>query len=69
MDLNEQKLLTVVEASKLLRVQSNTIRVWLSKGETIPAYLIIRLGRRVLFDRKQLIDWIENGCKPCNERE
>ena len=65
-DMNnlEQKLLTVVEASEILRVASNSIRIWISRGDIIPQNIIVRLGRRVLFDHKRLLDWIDDGCKP-----
>lgn len=61
--MTEKLLLNVPEFAELLRVQENTIRVWISKGKVIPRRLLVRVGRRTFFNAKQTTDWIENGCK------
>ena len=58
----ENTLLTVAEAAKLLRSTSNTVRVWLCKEKVIPKCLIIKLGRKVLFNELLLKKWISLGC-------
>ena len=50
-------LLTVSEAAKVLRVSPLTLRAW-SRGPR-PRVPVIRLGRRVLFDRVELEAWIK----------
>lgn len=60
----EEKILnTVPEAAELLRVECNTVRQWLCKEKVIPSNIIVRLGSRVLFNRKLLLEWINAGCK------
>ena len=59
------KLLTVSEAAKLLRVSPLTLRSW-SRGPR-PRVPVIRLGRRVLFDRVELEAWIKT--RTCHPRE
>lgn len=61
--MTEKLLLNVPEAAKLLRVKENTIRIFTSTGKVIPQKLIVRVGRRVLFNKVAFEEWIMNGCK------
>jgi excisionase family DNA binding protein len=62
------ELLTVSEAAKVLRVSPLTLRAW-SRGPR-PRVPVIRLGRRVLFDRLALEDWIkQRTLHPREERD
>ena len=63
MNHEEKILLTVPEVAETMRVEENTVRTWLSKGKVIPARIITRLGRRVLFQGEKFIEWMNNGCK------
>lgn len=60
---NNKLLLNVHEVAELLRVKENTVRVFISTGKVIPQELIVRVGRRVLFNKARFEEWITNGCK------
>jgi excisionase family DNA binding protein len=53
----QRKLLTVAEASRLLRTSPRTLYTW-ARGN-LPRVPVVRLGRRVLFDRLELEAWIK----------
>ena len=53
-----QKFLTMFEAAKLLRCSSEALRMRLRQGG-MPWSLTFKLGRRIYFDKKALMDWIE----------
>jgi len=54
----DTKLLNVAEAADLLRLSPRTLEAW-ARGPhpRIPA---VRLGRRLLFDRTALEDWLQS---------
>ena len=60
-DLNV-KLISIAEVSKILSVSSSVVRTWLCRKQVFPAELVIKLGRRTLFHRQKLMNWIDNGC-------
>ena len=53
----ENRLLSVEVSAKYLGVQKSTIYSWAARKK-IPS---VKIGRRLLFDRKDLDDLIENG--------
>jgi excisionase family DNA binding protein len=55
--MDEPSFLTLVEAALLLRVSARTLETW-SRGPN-PRIPSVRLGRRVLFERSALEDWIK----------
>lgn len=57
-----EKLYTVPESAKKLRISVPTIRAWVAQGRIKP----VRLGRRVLFTEGQLQKIIDAG-KPDGE--
>lgn len=67
MDNEKSLLLSIPEAAKLLNVKDNTIRVWICQGQVIPSAVLVRLGRRVLFNRAKFLDWIDRNCEPTME--
>jgi hypothetical protein len=54
--VEESKLLTLAEAARLVRLRPRTLANW-ARGPN-PRIPVVRLGRRVLFDRVILEDWI-----------
>ena len=60
---NEQRLLNIPQAAKILQIAPHTLRVWLSQNRVIPKYLVIKLGNRTLILREKFLMWIEDGCK------
>lgn len=61
--MTEKFLLNVPETASLLRVEENTVRVWLSKKTVIPQRLVVKLGKRTFFNAEELMSWIKRGCK------
>ena len=55
------KLLTVGEAAKLLRMHINTLRRYIKEG-IVPAYKIAKNTYRL--DRDELIDWVREHKMP-----
>lgn len=63
--------LTVEEAAELARTNKNTFYQWLAntgaQGGTpkkrFPPELYVHFGRKVLFKKEALIDWINSGAK------
>lgn len=53
-------LMTIKEAADFLRLSVHTLRLW-SFQRRVP---VIRLGRRVLFERTALTQMIEQGRQP-----
>ena len=51
----KERLLNVLELSELIRLTPGTIRVWVCQKK-IPH---IKMGRKVLFDEKDIRDWTE----------
>ena len=58
--LDEGRLLTVKEAADFLRVHPVTLYSWVSQGR-IPS---IKMGRKRLFDRRELEKWLGNKVEP-----
>ena len=52
------ELLTVAEVSELTRLSSSSIYRWAREGR-IPGAL--HIGKRWLFDKAKLLDWLEAG--------
>ena len=52
------RLLTLGEAADFLRLHPRTLEVW-ARGPS-PRVPVIRLGRRVLFDRGALEEWLRS---------
>ncbi len=52
----EDKILTIKEASRFLKLNVSTINKMISEG-TIPSY---KVGKRRLFDRDDLIQWFKS---------
>jgi len=61
--MEDIKLLTPEEAARLLMVKKDTIYVWARKGK-IPCY---RLGKRVRFDKNDLIRFIKRSYHPIRD--
>jgi excisionase family DNA binding protein len=57
------KLLNILELSQIIRLTPGTIRVWLCRKK-IPC---VKMGRKVLFDEKDIMEWIEK--KKIQEKE
>ena len=57
---DETRLLTVTEAAEFLRIHPITLYSWVSQGR-IPS---IKMGRKRLFDRKELEKWLQNKKVP-----
>jgi len=57
------RLLTAIEVAGLLRIHLVTVYAWCAEGR-LPS---IKLGRKRLFDRRELERWIANQTTP--ERE
>lgn len=51
------KLMTLAEAAEFLRLNPRTLEAW-SRGPC-PRLPVIRMGRKVLFDRAALEDWLK----------
>jgi excisionase family DNA binding protein len=52
----ENKFLTIKETSELLRINISTINRFIKEGK-IPSY---KVGKRRLFDRDELIEWVKS---------
>jgi excisionase family DNA binding protein len=46
------------EAAEYLKITPNTLRNWISQGKAIPYH---KAGRRVVFFREQLEEWLLKG--------
>ena len=57
------KLLNVPEVAEILRISPHTLRTWIAK-DMIP---IVRIGRRILFDEVDIIEFIEKGKEVNND--
>ena len=53
-----EQLLSAEEATELLPIHVNTLRLWARQGK-IPCY---RIGRRVVFRASDLNRWLEAPC-------
>lgn len=51
-----ETMLTEQEVAEILRVKKQTIAAWRCRGKDYPPY--VRIGQRVLYSKKALIDWI-----------
>jgi excisionase family DNA binding protein len=58
-------LLTVEEMAELLRTTSSGIYQMVARQQ-LPG--VIRIGRRVLFDREVVIDWLRHRCSAPSDR-
>jgi len=54
------ELLSVAQVAKLLNSTPKSIYSWLSRGK-FPEYVLVRLGRKVLFIKHLLLEWILSG--------
>ena len=52
-------LLTVAETAALLRTSRKAVYAMVDRGR-LPG--VIRIGRRLLFRRDALVDWIDESC-------
>jgi excisionase family DNA binding protein len=64
-DAASQLLLTVPETAALLRTTRKAVYALIERG-LLPG--VVRLGRRVLFDRETLIRFVRERCAPSVER-
>ncbi len=62
---NTSELLTLLEAAQMVNVGQRTLTRWVAQGRA-PRPLKIVPGRQgtVRWRRSDLMDWIEDGCKP-----
>ena len=56
----QQKLISIPEAAKIMGTTSEAIRNRLAR-QMMPRSLTHKIGRRVYFDKKALMDWIESN--------
>ncbi len=59
------RLLTVSETAQLLRIHPVTLYEWVSAGR-IPS---LKLGRKRLFDPRELQRWLAEQTEPADQRE
>ena len=59
--VKSSKLMTVIEAAELLRTTSKAIYSMVARGQ-LPG--LVRIGRRLLFDREALLSWIDESRAP-----
>ena len=59
-DLEGERLLTAAETAHLLRIHLVTLYSWVREGR-IPS---IKLGRKRLFDKRELQAWLEKKIEP-----
>lgn len=62
MNLNTENCITVYEAAELLRVSRATLYRFIQEGIPgmgFPPYY--RIGKRILFDRQELLKWFRCG--------
>ena len=52
-------LLTVAETAALLRTSRKAVYAMVERGQ-LPG--VIRIGRRLLFRRDALVDWLDESC-------
>ena len=65
------EFLTVHEAAKLLKTSPETLYVYLSKTGSrngkprkgLPRHVYVKIGRKVLFIKSKLIEWIYSGAE------
>ncbi len=55
-EIESVSLMTLAEAAQFLRLNPRTLEAW-ARGPS-PRVPVIRLGRRVLFDRGALEEWL-----------
>jgi len=60
--MNNQGLLTVAEASEILRLKPSTVRSWLLKRR-VPS---VKLGSRVFLRAADIVALVEAGLRPAN---
>jgi phage terminase Nu1 subunit (DNA packaging protein) len=61
-DMDDEKLLTEVQAADLLRMSSRTLQAWRSRGVGPP---FVRAGRAIRYRRPALISWtLDNTVTP-----
>jgi excisionase family DNA binding protein len=58
-------LLKVEEVAEILRTSSKAVYAMAERGALAG---VVRLGRRLLFDRDELIRWIDEGREPSPNR-
>lgn len=54
--MTDTRWLTIEEAAALLRVSRWTLYEWAKGADAVPAY---RAGKRLLFDREELLAWFK----------
>lgn len=57
----ESELLTPEEVAELTRLKLSTIRLKIWEGRDFP---VVRLGRRTLVKKKDVLEWIEKNTQP-----
>lgn len=57
-----EQFMSVLEASSLLRTTRKTLYCYLS-SKRLPAKLYRRIGRKVLFLKDELIQWVKDGAE------
>ncbi|MFW6311567.1 MAG: helix-turn-helix domain-containing protein [Nanoarchaeota archaeon] len=65
------ELLTIEEAAAFLKTTPKSLYVYLCKSGTnggtkrpsIPADLYVKIGRKTLFIKDRLIEWLQNGAQ------
>lgn len=55
--MTEKRFLIFPEAADFLRISERTLQSW-ARGDS-PRIPVVRLGRRVLFDRVELEAWVK----------
>lgn len=64
--MDDPKLLTLGEAAQLLRVSPRTLEAWVRCGT--PQVPSLRVGRRVLFDHRELERWLKTQTVRSDEK-
>lgn len=61
---NEPELLTVQDVADILRTTPKAVYAMVERQQ-IPA--VRRIGRRLLFKRRELLDWLDHTCAPSSK--
>lgn len=67
--INEVDFTSVAEAAQILKTTPQSLYLYLcdsgarggAKRKRLPKHLYVRIGRKVLFIRSRLIEWVLNG--------
>lgn len=74
---NDLELMTPEEAAKFLRVSLKTLYIYTcnsgsaggQKRNRFPENIYIKLGRKVLFNKSNLVTWIQSGAQFVSGKE